>query len=132
MASTEPRPNRGGFEWSALRSLAPHLWPDSNLAIRMRLEAKLDGKVDGLDAKFDAKFAALDAKFDSKFEALDAESDAKFDALDAKFDAKFDGLKKDVAAIAESISKAKIWAIGLNCALAASLLGTLARALGWI
>jgi hypothetical protein len=34
--------------------------------------------------------------------------------------------------MAESISKAKVSAIGLSCALAASLLGTLARALGWI
>ncbi len=39
-ASTKAKSNEG-FEWGALRSLAPHLWPASNPAIRLRVVGAL-------------------------------------------------------------------------------------------
>ena len=42
MAATNPTEKSAkGFEWSALRSLAPHLWPASNPAIRVRVVGAL-------------------------------------------------------------------------------------------
>lgn len=76
--------------------------------------AKLFDKIDALAANVDAKVGALDTKFD-----------AKFNALDAKIDAKTDGLK-------DSIAAAKVWALVLYIAFAATMLGTMARGFEWI
>ena len=35
--AAEPVPRTASFEWGALRSLAPHLWPAANLSIRLRV-----------------------------------------------------------------------------------------------
>ena len=35
------RESQRGFEWGALRSLAPHLWPASNPSIRLRVVGAL-------------------------------------------------------------------------------------------
>jgi ATP-binding cassette subfamily B protein len=41
MAATSTKEKTTGFEWGALRSLAPHLWPASNPAIRVRVVGAL-------------------------------------------------------------------------------------------
>jgi Skp family chaperone for outer membrane proteins len=87
----------------------------------VRVEQRLDGRIDALDAKVETKLDAMDRKFatkidalDSKFEAkidaldakvdsLDAKFDAKFDGLDRKFDAKVDALRADITQIALAV-----------------------------
>ena len=49
----------------------------------------------------------------------------KIDALGAQLNAKIDGLKASLAA-------AKVWALLLYVALAAAMLGTMARGFGWL
>jgi len=51
--------------------------------------------------------------------------DTRIDRLETKVDGKLDSLKSQ-------IESAKIWALLLYFALAAGMLGTLARAFGWI
>ena len=43
MSTPKPaaEPTRHGFEWGALRSLAPHLWPAADLGIRLRVVGAL-------------------------------------------------------------------------------------------
>jgi hypothetical protein len=51
--------------------------------------------------------------------------EARFERLETKFDAKLDSLKQDMAS-------AKVWALLLYSALAAGMLGTMARGFGWV
>jgi hypothetical protein len=80
-----------------------------------------------VDAKFagvDAKFAGVDAKFDGM--------NARFDAVHARFDAKFDDVYRRIDRLAEALGSAKVWALVLYIAFAASMLGTMARGFGWL
>ena len=54
----------------------------------VRVEQRLDARIDALDAKIDA----LDRKFE-----------AKFDGLDRKFDTKIDSLRTDLTGIALAV-----------------------------
>ena len=60
----------------------------------------------------------------------------KLDALGAQLNAKIDGVARDLGAkiesLKDSIAAAKIWALVLYVALAAAMLGTMARGFGWI
>jgi hypothetical protein len=58
----------------------------------VRVEDRLDGRID-----------VLDRKFGSKFEALDSKVDSRFDAVDAKFDSKVDSLRADITQIALAV-----------------------------
>jgi uncharacterized coiled-coil protein SlyX len=62
--------------------------------------------------------------------------DEKIDRLDAKFDQKCDSLKDSVSelrlSMEKSFSKLTLWGLTLYIALAASLLGVMAKGFGWI
>ena len=57
---------------------------------------------------------------------------ARFTADNDDLDAKFDGLKGDVTALRLSVESAKVWAVLLYVALAATMLGVTGRGFGWI
>jgi len=47
----------------------------------VRLEARLDARVDALDTKLTARIEALDAKFSARIEALDTKFTARLDTV---------------------------------------------------
>jgi outer membrane murein-binding lipoprotein Lpp len=57
--------------------------------------------------------------------ALRKETGERYDKIEQKFDSKFESLD-------QTLWSAKIWALGLYCALAGSLLLVLARGFKWI
>jgi len=69
--------------------------------------------------------------------------DTRLERLEQKFDKKFgspkegmqggdDALRNSFTALREEIAAAKIWALVLYFAFAASMLGTMARGFGWV
>ena len=64
--------------------------------------------------------ADIKVEFRARFDRLDT----RMDRLEGKVDGKMDSLKREVVS-------AKLWALLLYFALAASMLGTMARGFGW-
>lgn len=97
--------------------------PEHAVEIETRV-AKLESDVSHLRAdvseiKADLRtgFARIDARID--------QTNTRIDQLDAKFDTKLDKLT-------HLVWRAQLWALLLYIALAASMLGTMARGFGWI
>lgn len=74
-------------------------------------------------------------KVDQRFESLRGETTQRFDKVNQKFDTvdqKFESIIKEIGEVKDSLASAKIWALGLYFALAASLLYVLARGFKWL
>jgi hypothetical protein len=56
----------------------------------------------------------------------------KMDAMTERFDGKFEVLRQSIGETKDSITAANLRAFGLYIALAAAMLGTMARGFGWI
>jgi hypothetical protein len=68
------------------------------------------------------------AKVDQRFESARKETAEGFD----KADQRFESIRKEIAEIKESLSSAKIWALGLYFSLAGSIFYVLARGFKWL
>jgi chromosome segregation ATPase len=86
-----------------------------------RLEAKWDATLERLETKWEARFERLETRWDARFERLEAKSDEKFAKIDDRFD------KMDAR-----LTRIIWWALGLYIALAATLLGVMARGFHWL
>jgi hypothetical protein len=85
----------------------------------------LRDKSDTAYVKLADKIDAAGNRLDTKIDSLSARLDGRIDALSTQLDAKFNPLK-------DSIASAKVWALALYIALAAAMLGTMARGFGWV
>jgi chromosome segregation ATPase len=99
-----------------------------------RIDSLRKETVEGF-AKVDQRFESIRketaegfAKVDQRFESVRQETAEGF----AKVDQKLESVKKEIGDIKESLSSAKIWALGLYFALAGSILYVLARGLRWL
>lgn len=75
----------------------------------------------------------------SRFDKLEHKTDARFDKLETKFESfkkdtaeRFEKVDQKFDELKESLSSAKVWALGLYIALAGSLFYTLARGFKWL
>jgi chromosome segregation ATPase len=85
-------------------------------------------------------------KVDHRFELVRKETAERFDKVDQRFesnrketadgfdkvDQKFESVRKEIGEIKDSLSSAKIWALGLYLALAGSIFYVLARGFRWL
>jgi hypothetical protein len=78
-------------------------------------------KVSQLDDKMSASIASLEEKMDGRFATVREEADARFSALNGKYES-----------LNDRIASIQLWALLLYGALAATLLGTMARGFGWM
>jgi len=78
--------------------------------------------------RMDARFERLETKFDAKLDTLHTEVQRG----DAESRHNFAALREADGSLRTEIASAKIWALLLYFALAATLLGTLARGFGWV
>jgi len=82
---------------------------------------KLVENVDGAENRLDSKIESSTVRLNDKIESSTARLDGRINTLDEKFDR-----------LKDSIASAKVWALALYIALAAAMLGTMARGFGWI
>jgi hypothetical protein len=95
--------------------------------IKIDVRGLRDG-IDRLDAKFEAKLGGLDSKFERKLDEGFAKVDARFDKMDERFVRIDERFSKVETSIASALVKAML----LYAALAAAMLGTMARGFQWI
>jgi hypothetical protein len=101
--------------------------------------AEVKSDVGGLRDKVDAMNVHLPQRFDNKMDAMGPRFDKKMDALGLRFDNKmdamslrFDVLNAKIENVKDTVAAARIWALVLYAALAAAMLGTMARGFGWL
>jgi outer membrane murein-binding lipoprotein Lpp len=106
-----------------LESDVGHLRTDvADIKVDVRsLRDKMDGMNTKLSERIDNLGASLNAKIDGVNNSLRADLNAKFDILTARDDS-----------LKDSVARAKVWALVLYIALAATMLGTMARGFHWI
>ncbi len=95
------------------------------------LERKFDERFDGLEQMFDGRFG----KVDGQFEGLERKFDSRFEKVDGRFervDARFERLEKKFGDLKDSLTSAKLWALGLYIALSGTLLYVLAHGFKWL
>jgi archaellum component FlaC len=91
---------------------------------------KVDDKLESIRRETAERFDKIDPRFgkvDDKFESLRKETAEGF----GKVDDKFESVRKEICEVKDSLSSAKVWALGLYLALAGSLLYVLARGFRW-
>lgn len=114
------------------------------------LGTTLDGKISALDQKMDHKVSQLDEKLSTRISSLEEKMDGRFVAVDERFvtleakmddrfatvreeaDARFSVLNGKHESLNDRIASIQLWALLLYGALAATLLGTMARGFGWL
>jgi len=93
-------------------------------AVRDSLGQKIDAVRDSLEQKIDAFKASQDRRIDSVEE--------KIDSVEEKIVAVKDSVFESRLAMERSFSKLTLWGLTLYVALAASMLGVMAKGFGWI
>ena len=88
---------------------------------------KVDARFDAAKAYMDTRFDEQDARMDARFDKQDACMDTRFD----KQDARMDRIEDKVNGILVRLESWKVWALGLYFALAAALLGVMAKGFKW-
>jgi hypothetical protein len=81
----------------------------------------MDDRFTAFEEKMDDRFTAFEEKMDGRFATADERADARFSALDGKYES-----------LNDRIASIQLWALLLYGALAATLLGTMARGFDWI
>jgi hypothetical protein len=74
----------------------------------------------------------LNAKIDGVGTQLNAKVAVTSDQLNTKIDGVGNQLNNKIETVKDAIASAKVWALTLYAALAAAMLGTLARGFGWV
>ena len=91
-------------------------------------------RIDALSEKMDKRFDALIGDTNRRFEKVDARFDAAKAYMDTRFDeqdARMDRIEDKVNGILVRLESWKVWALGLYFALAAALLGVMAKGFKW-
>jgi hypothetical protein len=97
-------------------------------SMQTKLLDKFDGvnaKVDGVEQRLDAKIDGVKQQLDAKIDDFKLQLDTKIDDVKSQLDAKLDKL-------GDSLTKVELRSYGVYAALAAAMLGTMARGFGWI
>jgi hypothetical protein len=130
---------------SRLEATIEHIQSDvSDIRTDLR---RTNDKVDAIRSDMHAGFDRVRSEMHTGFDGIRSEMHAGLDGLRGEMHAglnglrgemhaEIGGLRKDIYerldALKDSLGSAKIWALLLYIALAASLLGTLAHGFGWI
>ena len=85
-------------------------------------------KVESLRKETGERFDKLQHETGERFDKLERKTDERFEKVDQKFEA----VRKEIGDVRESLSSAKVWALGLYIALAGSIFYTLARGFKWL
>lgn len=101
-------------------------------SLRKETGERFDKHEREINARFDKQEREINARLTtSRFDKVDA----RFDKVDARFDKvdqKFEAVHKEIGDVKDSLSSAKVWALGLYIALAGSLFYTLAHGFKWL
>jgi hypothetical protein len=84
------------------------------------MDQRLNGEIKAVDQRLSGEIKALDLRMIAGFEKLDTKIDQKIGKLDEKFDK-----------LKDSLSSAKIWALGMYISLAGSMLYIIAKSAKW-
>jgi hypothetical protein len=86
--------------------------------------AHLRGDVADIKVDIRARFDRMDARMDR--------TDTRMDRVESKIDMRADELRASLEGVKDKLASAQVWALALYFALAASMLGVMARGFGWI
>ena len=71
-------------------------------------------------------------RVDDKFEIMLERGDRQFEAMRQEFRAEFRTVHAELESIHASIASMRVWAVTFGFGLAASILGVMAQAFGWL
>lgn len=95
------------------------------------MENRLGDRMYCRAARLEAKFDDRSIQVDSGIDGVQNRLDAKIDGVETRLGA-VDRLDAKIETVKDSLASAKVWALALYIALAASMLGTMARGFGWL
>jgi peptidoglycan hydrolase CwlO-like protein len=97
-----------------------------------RLDQRIEQTFGTLNQKIDQTFGTLNQKIDQTFGTLDQKIDRTRGELDQKLESLKDSQSELRLSMERSFARITLWGLTLYVALAASLLGVMAKGFGWI